>query len=240
MTPPTVPAVAPAAALAGMRLFCAFALLALLPTVVWDVALQSGVVARPADDRAKLELMMGCHLVGALALGAFAAWQPPAALRPWRVGLVCAAYPPVLIAWSVLLFLYLAAMHRIGWSVPPQASLLYCTAFEPHRPGFWVVVLGAVIAAPVGEEIVFRGYLHALLRRFLSPSAAILVGGAVFGLLHGLHYALPIAVLGCWFGWLRERTGALLPSLLAHSLHNAVVLAVAALWPDSIDCLYPR
>jgi membrane protease YdiL (CAAX protease family) len=111
---------------------------------------------------------------------------------------------------------------------------------SPAEPGFWIVAAGTVVGAPLAEELVFRGYLHAALRSWLGPWSAIVTGALLFGLLHGLTYALPIAVLGLWFGWLRERTGSLLPSMLGHALHNGTAVVVAAAWPRSLELLYPR
>lgn len=50
---------------------------------------------------------------------------------------------------------------------------------------FWYQVLVRIPAGTVAwEEVAFRGVLHAVLRRVMSPPAAVAAGSAVFGLWH--------------------------------------------------------
>ena len=56
------------------------------------------------------------------------------------------------------------------------------------------------------------------------------VGAAVlFGLLHcvgGLHNFPHRFVAGLGFGWLRERSGSLLPPIAAHATHNLIAVLI--------------
>jgi len=210
------------------------------PTLVSQALVQSGLVAMPHDDPARVAHFPLCFLVTALGLAGFACWQSAGPWRPWRAGLVARTYVPLLVGWAVLLVGYLRAMHALGHPVPPQPGLAYFVEHGPQSLGFWIVTAGTVIAAPLAEELLFRGYLRTLLRHWLGPWTTIVVVAIAFGLLHGLAYALPIAALGVWFGWLRERCGALLPAILAHAMHNGVVILVTACWPQSLELLYPR
>lgn len=227
-------------AVAAVRLLWAFLLFAMGPSLVSMALLQSGLVAAPQGESARVEHALLAFGLTALGLGAFAAWQPPGPWRPWRPRLVVGSYLPLLLVWTAFLVAYLRGMHGLGHPVAPQQGLHYFALHDPATAGFWLCAAVTVFGAPLAEELVFRGYLHGVLRTRLGPWPAIGLGGALFGLLHGLDYALPITLLGVFFGWLRERSGALLPSLLAHALHNGVVVAVTAAWPASLDLLYPR
>lgn len=227
-------------AVAAMRLLWAFLLFAMGPQLVAEALLRSGVVGMPSGDGPRAELALLAFGITALAVAAFALWQPPAAFRPWRVGLVVRSYLPMLVAWTGLLVGYLQAMRGLGHAVPPQPGLAYFVLHRPDEFGFWLAASATVLGAPLAEELLFRGYLHGLLRGWLGPWPAIGAGALLFGLLHGLDYALPIAALGVFFGWLRERSGSLLPSMVAHGLHNAVVVFVTVCWPATLDWLYPR
>ncbi|MBI5105152.1 MAG: CPBP family intramembrane metalloprotease [Solirubrobacterales bacterium] len=94
-----------------------------------------------------------------------------------------------------------------------------------------LAVVGIAVAAPVVEEISFRGYLFAALTRWRGPWLGAVVTALLFGVAH--VFALPpVFLLGaaafgfgmCLLFWF---TGSLLPCVAVHSLNNAIVLAVA-------------
>lgn len=82
-----------------------------------------------------------------------------------------------------------------------------------------------VVFAPLFEELVFRGLLFATLRRRLPFGAAALLSGAIFALAHGYGLLGTASVLwsGVVWAWVYEKTGSLLPGLLAHALNNLTV-----------------
>lgn len=88
----------------------------------------------------------------------------------------------------------------------------------------------AVIAAPIFEEAVFRGFLQPLLSRTFGTIAGVLITAALFGGLHWSEYsgvwqyAAAITALGIFFGWVRVRTDSLIPSTIMHSCHNGVAV----------------
>lgn len=96
-----------------------------------------------------------------------------------------------------------------------------------------LLALGVLIAlaAPLFEEILFRGVLFGGLRRPLGPWGAGLVSSVLFALLHGDPQAgLVLAVLGGIFAALYHKTGSLWPAVLAHALWNgATVTAMLVL-----------
>jgi membrane protease YdiL (CAAX protease family) len=175
------------------------------------------------------------------AVASFAAWQRPGLpWRPARAGFVLARYAGFAVVWLAATVGYLWLMARLGQPVPMQAALRYLADGDRGSARYWVVAAGIVLGAPVAEEIVFRGYLQQALLGVLRPAWAIGVTAAVFGAAHTLPNALPIAMLGGFFGWLAHRTGALWPAVLAHAVHNAVTVAIAAAWPESLDLLFPK
>jgi membrane protease YdiL (CAAX protease family) len=90
----------------------------------------------------------------------------------------------------------------------------------------------AVVIAPVGEEIVFRGFLHGALRARLGPVLAAVPGSLLFAALHG--YSIPgligVFFFGLVFTWIYERSGSLLPGMIAHSLFNLVLVTSGVAW----------
>jgi hypothetical protein len=86
------------------------------------------------------------------------------------------------------------------------------------------MVLAGGIFIPALEEIVFRGLLHDWLSRKLPLIVAMIIGSALFGLLHGLDYALPLGFLGMGCLWLRLRFQSLIPPILVHGLNNTIAI----------------
>ncbi len=92
-------------------------------------------------------------------------------------------------------------------------------------------VVSAVVAAPVVEEIAFRGLLYATLRRRLSWVLAAGISAAVFALLHGYGVSGFASVFGSGvlWAWAYERTRSLLPGIVAHAANN-LLAALTVLW----------
>jgi len=81
-----------------------------------------------------------------------------------------------------------------------------------------------VIAAPVVEEILFRGYILDAIREIHGDTVAILGSAGLFGLLHLEPYVVGMATLGgVIYGWIRIKTGSLWPSIVSHMVWNFLV-----------------
>lgn len=222
--------------LLGMRFVAGFLLLALGPVLAFDALRALGVVADSPSVAEHMEGSMLAWLLTALLLFGFARLQPPVApWRPWCARGVLATYVPFVAVWVLVLIGYLTV-----FALPPQPPLEYLAARQFERPGFWVVVAGIVVGAPVAEEVVFRGYLQGAMLGVMPRHFAIGLTAAVFGLVHSLPYALPVGLLGAFFGWLADRHQSLLPAVLAHAVHNGITVAVTVCWPETLDLLYHR
>jgi membrane protease YdiL (CAAX protease family) len=90
-----------------------------------------------------------------------------------------------------------------------------------------VQVLLIVIAAPISEEVCFRGMLFGGLRTRLPRLAAALISALVFGGLHaltGVSAVPPLIAFGFILALLYEKTGSIVPGILLHMLNNSVAL----------------
>ncbi len=85
------------------------------------------------------------------------------------------------------------------------------------------------VAAPLGEEFFFRGFLFRVLWEKTNVSVATFATGVVFGLVHGgdtdISGVLLLGVLGAGLCVLLWRTASLLPCIMLHSFHNAISFA---------------
>lgn len=100
------------------------------------------------------------------------------------------------------------------------------------NPGIGIAVAAVaaiVVLAPIAEEIFFRGFFYAGLRSKWSLWPSALLSGAIFGLVHaptGPTAAIPLAGLGVGLAWLYNKTGSVLPCMLAHLINNSLAIAV--------------
>ncbi|MEV7952933.1 CPBP family intramembrane glutamic endopeptidase [Streptomyces sp. NPDC088141] len=136
-----------------------------------------------------------------------------------------------------------------GWAVLGHAALaflagqllalwIYTTAgsagFDAsnqtrHAAGAVATLLLTLVAAPAGEEFLFRGLIYPLLRKRVGIVVSTLITAVVFGLMHGnaVQFAstLPLAVL---LALVYERTRALWPCVLLHLGFNLAAAFVPA------------
>lgn len=95
-------------------------------------------------------------------------------------------------------------------------------------------VISIAIAAPVVEEMLFRGAIEGeLLRRWDNPLRAIFVSALIFGLIHLNPAQMPYAFcLGLLLGWLYYRTKSIVPGIVLHLVNNGISVALMLILPD--------
>ena len=111
---------------------------------------------------------------------------------------------------------------RQHWLAPKSTPLLFLFAVLFMR------LLGhAVVAAPLAEETFSRGWLQNAIADDLPPSRrrwAFAIAALAFALSHVGTYGVPRLVLGLVAGALFAAFGGLGPGMLAHAVHNGVVV----------------
>lgn len=84
-----------------------------------------------------------------------------------------------------------------------------------------VIVVAAVIFAPLAEEVIFRGYLYGVTKRYTERWFATLFTAVLFACVHvHLGSFLPLMLLGILFALAYEQTGSLLVPIFMHALFN--------------------
>ena len=144
----------------------------------------------------------------------------------------------------VPIWLALLALHHLDWPllhglVPYRGDIASAPELR-FPPRFWEHILDQLLMVALPEEFFYRGYLQRRLRD-VWPGGKI-VGGSQLGpafWLTALLFALGhLAVFEVWrlavffpallFGWLRERTGTILPGIIFHALSNLVLFVLEA------------
>lgn len=144
----------------------------------------------------------------------------------FALGALAAAFPVVLLA-------SLAARH-FGAGVEPQDVLLFLQSSASQGDRLLMIVM-AVIAAPIAEETIFRGYLHGVIRQYGGRWCGIAVNSMLFAAIHGHIPSLPgLFVLAVALSLVYERTGSLWAPILMHSAFNSLTVILALSWPDLV------
>jgi len=96
------------------------------------------------------------------------------------------------------------------------------------------VALLVCVAAPIAEELFFRGFLFTAMRRWIGVAGGAIVTGVVFGAIHAgsadAVFLVPLGVFGALLCLLYHRTGSLIPSIVLHALNNSLALGVSQHW----------
>jgi membrane protease YdiL (CAAX protease family) len=109
--------------------------------------------------------------------------------------------------------------------------------FQGDFLGQALFFIGAAILAPIGEEVLFRGYVFNSIRQTFQTRPwglllAYAVSAACFMVVHSLSATqgllgllVPTFVMGLVLAWGVHRTGSLIPSIIAHAFNNGVAMA---------------
>lgn len=107
-----------------------------------------------------------------------------------------------------------------GGAEAPQESVRQLEVAEGPLT-LLVLFANIALAAPLHEEILFRGLLQGALRRVFPAPVAIAIAAGVFAAMHGPVW-LPVLVLGLLLGWLYERSRQLGLAIAVHLAHNLI------------------
>ncbi|HXF97356.1 MAG TPA: CPBP family intramembrane glutamic endopeptidase [Gaiellaceae bacterium] len=140
-----------------------------------------------------------------------------------------ASWRRALAAVGIALIAIWAASAALAPFLDPTAEQgLIPEEWDPSRAGAFVAFfLVVTLAAPVVEELTYRGLGYTLLRPF-GTRTAIVGTGVLFALAHGLLLGLPVLIVfGIAVGWVRARTESVYPGMLLHAVFNGVALLVS-------------
>jgi len=97
--------------------------------------------------------------------------------------------------------------------------------------GTILLFTAVVILAPLGEEIIFRGFLQQILEKHWKDiTQAILFTALIFSLIHmNPYWFVQIYFLGVILGFLAWKTQSIIAPLILHSLNNSMALLLSSL-----------
>ena len=119
------------------------------------------------------------------------------------------------------------------WPLGDESQLveLYQAGSPAWRVG---LVAGVVFAGPLVEEFLFRGAIFRGMSRIYPPGFVTIVTACIFGAVHmRWQVIVPVGMVGLVLGWLRAKSGSIVPTALAHMAFNGVSVAAIAVAPEA-------
>jgi sodium transport system permease protein len=178
----------------------------------------------------------GLFVLLPLALAVYFRIAPTSTFRlqlpPWRAWLAALALG--LSSWALAY-----EFTRLQSLILPQSEglkkLEEAAAQLAAAPPVLVVLLMAIVPG-ICEEFFFRGFVLSALSTSLRKWSAIAATGAIFGVYHFVIDKIPVtALLGMMLAYLCWQSRSIFPAMLAHVMHNSVVLIIG--W---LAVHYPR
>ncbi len=128
----------------------------------------------------------------------------------------------------------------VNMVIPMPDSFLQVEAMlTPDNPlSLVLLIFTVVILAPVGEEVLFRGFLQKYLENAWGDiTRAILLSSLFFAVIHfNPYWMIQIYFLGVLLGFLAWRTGSIIPCIIFHVIINATSLLFTSMG-ESIESL---
>jgi membrane protease YdiL (CAAX protease family) len=191
-----------------------------------DAALPGGgsMIAQVIANTMIFLILMGGIIAGlsARAIG----WREVFGLRLLGPGAVLARAIVLLVLALPLIAVALAISQVLlaagGIEDNSAQEIVRFLANSPTGLAKGVVIVSAVVLAPLQEEFIFRGYIYGVLRRYAGVPAGIVINAALFA---GIHLHAPsfagLFVLAVCLTLAYEWTGTLLVPILVHALFNS-------------------
>lgn len=120
---------------------------------------------------------------------------------------------------------YLKWMESFGVETVQDTVKLLQESKDPVVLG--LMAFAAVVAAPLCEELVFRGYFYPVLKRYAGIWPAAICSALVFASAHGsLTALLPLFLFGGLLVFIYEWTGSLWAPIAVHCCFNGATVLV--------------
>lgn len=119
----------------------------------------------------------------------------------------------------------------------PHPVQLQALALAKHHGAlaFALDLMSVSIAAPIAEELFFRGFVFAGLAQRMSPVLAMVLSAILFGGAHLDKWSfLPIFAIGFGLAWLYYQTRSLWVNVIAHATVNTISLVIAYTCPQCL------
>ena len=156
------------------------------------------------------------------------------------------------IIFSIGIIILFDALDRVIHQIVPTPDYIIDLGkiMQPESTlGLIFLFLAVVVMAPIGEEVVFRGFLQKFLEEYWKDiTRAVLVTSLFFAMIHfNPYWTIQIYLLGVILGFLSWRTKSIIPSIVLHSMNNGIAFILTVfdesdlgiyLWNENVSPLF--
>lgn len=146
------------------------------------------------------------------------------------------------VAWivpgAIFMFVVVAitmpwVLRLLGQEVATPQMMVSALQEHPDALTKAAVLLTVGIGAPFMEELVFRGFLYGVAKRFTHWSYAAVAAAMFFAIVHGnVMSFLPLTLLGLLFTAAYEKSGNLLVPMVMHGIFNVCQVCLIFYVPE--------
>lgn len=171
------------------------------------------------------------YLIQMLPTIAFVLWRRHKARRDSGLHFGLRRLNMPMILWGVLLVVASGVVLEPLLAMFPTEA--YDNVMQTIGFGGWAI-MSTVVAAPILEEVLFRGLIFESVGERFGRGAGLLVSALLFGLIHGVPVQMINAfVVGLILGYIYLRTRSLISVIIIHAVNNAIAYATMVFFGDA-------
>jgi len=96
-----------------------------------------------------------------------------------------------------------------------------------------LILVAAMVVAPIVEEVIFRGFLYAVFKRFSDRFFAAVLSALIFSVIHAnIPGLFPLFMLGLAFALAYELSGCLWVPIALHAIFNGIQSLIILFFPE--------
>ncbi len=158
-------------------------------------------------------------------------WSSGLGWRPANLGSIAAAVVLGISLWPVAHEIFLLS-EWLGLSTLGDKQIKAAEAMlnQFRAVPLPLILMTMAVVPAICEELCFRGFVFGALRTRLNGMWAIIFSAVLFGVFHEVLFPGRLLVstfLGLGLGYVRYRSGSVLPGMLLHAMHNGLLLTVS-------------
>lgn len=193
----------------------AFALIGVFILITFVIAIPSELIKKQLNSDFQPVLNLIAYALSMVILLAFGIKMRRSFKFPWNK----VSFPILVLTIPMILSLGILIEPLINAIPMPDLFKAYFNSVLTKDVYTFLMI---AVAAPLLEELVFRGIvLQGFLKRY-SPAQAIIWSAVIFGVAHLNPWQFLAAFsMGLVIGWVYWKTNSILPGMLIHFINNA-------------------
>jgi len=158
--------------------------------------------------------------------------------KAFGLGRVTRKTIPTALIWILLAYPIVTALSMLfvafANELPDEQAPVKFLREQKDPANIALMIVFAVVIAPISEELLFRGYLYGVMKRYGGALASMLVSAMLFSAIH-VHPGSFLALFGLaiCLTLVYEHTGTLWAPIIMHAVFNAISVAFILAFPQA-------